>query len=183
MLIEKDDATLLVVDIQEKLVPAVLDADGMVARCHWLIAAAVDLGLPVVFSEQYPQGLGGTLPLLLEAAPQADVVEKLHFSCVAGQCLPDGLMSRRQVIVCGMETHVCVLQTVMELLQAGKQVFVVADAVSSRGELNREYGLQRMREAGAVLVTREMVLFECLRVSGSALFKQMSKRYLVGDQP
>ncbi|MGL6046230.1 MAG: isochorismatase family protein, partial [Vogesella sp.] len=94
MLIEKDDATLLVVDIQEKLVPAVLDADGMVARCHWLIAAAVDLGLPVVFSEQYPQGLGGTLPQLLEAAPQADVVEKLHFSCVAGQCLPDGLMSR-----------------------------------------------------------------------------------------
>ncbi len=183
MLINKDDATLLVVDIQEKLVPAVQDASGMVARCRWLIAAAVDLGVPVVFSEQYPQGLGETLPLLSALAPQAAVVEKLHFYCMEGQCLPDSLMSRRQVIVCGMETHVCVLQTVMGLLQEGKQVFVVADAVSSRSLLDRDYGLQRMRDAGAVLVTREMVLFECLRVSGTPLFKQMSKRYLVGDQP
>jgi nicotinamidase-related amidase len=183
MLINKDDATLLVVDIQEKLVPAVQDASGMVARCRWLIAVAVDLGLPVVFSEQYPQGLGETLPLLSALAPQAAVVEKLHFSCMEGQCLPDSLMSRRQVIVCGMETHVCVLQTVMGLLQEGKQVFVVADAVSSRSLPDRDYGLQRMRDAGAVLVTREMVLFECLRVSGTPLFKQMSKRYLVGDQP
>ena len=183
MLINKDDATLLVVDIQEKLLPAVLDAAGMLARCEWLVRMAGDVGLPVVFSEQYPQGLGGTVSSLLEAAPQSAIVEKLHFSCVAGQCLPDSLMMRRQVVVCGMETHVCVLQTVMELLAEGKQVFVVADAVSSRGEANRDYGLQRMRDAGAVLVTREMVLFECLRVSGNDLFRRMSKRYLVGEQP
>ncbi|MNT83373.1 Isochorismatase family protein [compost metagenome] len=82
-----------------------------------------------------------------------------------------------------METHVCVLQTVLELLAHGKQVFVVADAVSSRSQIDRDVGLQRMRDAGAVLVTREMVLFEALQVSGTELFRQMSKRYLVGEQP
>lgn len=183
MLINKDNATLLVVDVQAKLLPAVLDATGMVARCRWLIAAAADVGLPVVFSEQYPQGLGHTVAGLLAAAPSAPVVEKLHFSCVAANCLPPSLLEREQVVVCGMETHVCVLQTVMGLLDLGKQVFVVVDAVSSRSELDREYGLQRMRDAGAQLVTREMVLFEALHVSGSELFRAMSKRYLVGEQP
>lgn len=183
MLIDKERATLLVVDIQEKLLPAVLDAEGMLARCRWLIAAAHDVGLPVVFSEQYPQGLGHTAPALLAAAPGAAVVSKLHFSCVASQCLPPDLLQRPQVVVCGMETHVCVLQTVLELLAHGKQVFVVADAVSSRSQIDRDVGLQRMRDAGAVLVTREMVLFEALQVSGTELFRQMSKRYLVGTQP
>lgn len=183
MLIDKDDATLLVVDVQQKLLPAVLDPQGMLARCRWLVSAAHDVGLPVVFSEQYPHGLGHTAPELLAAAPAALVVEKLHFSCVAAECLPEALLARSQVVVCGMETHVCVLQTVLELLALGKQVFVVADAVSSRGEVNRDFGLQRMRDAGAVLVTREMVLFEALRVSGSDVFRAMSKRYLVGEQP
>lgn len=183
MLIDKNDATLLVVDVQQKLLPAVLDADGMLARCRWLVSVAHDVGLPVVFSEQYPHGLGHTAPELLVAAPAAMVVEKLHFSCVAAECLPESLLARSQVVVCGMETHVCVLQTVLELLALGKQVFVVADAVSSRGEVNRDYGLQRMRDAGAVLVTREMVLFEALRVSGSDEFRSMSKRYLLGAQP
>ena len=162
MLIDKDDATLLVVDVQQKLLPAVLDPQGMLARCRWLVSAAHDVGLPVVFSEQYPHGLGHTAPELLAAAPAALVVEKLHFSCVAAECLPESLLARNQVVVCGMETHVCVLQTVLELLALGKQVFVVA---------------------GAVLVTREMVLFEALRVSGSDVFRAMSKRYLVGEQP
>ncbi|WP_174874975.1 hydrolase [Vogesella oryzae] len=183
MLIDRNDATLLVVDVQQKLLPAVLDADGMLARCRWLVSAAHDVGLPVVFSEQYPHGLGHTAPALLAAAPAALVVEKLHFSCVAAECLPESLLARSQVVVCGMETHVCVLQTVLELLALGKQVFVVADAVSSRGAANRDYGLQRMRDAGAVLVTREMVLFEALRVSGSDEFRAMSKRYLLGEQP
>lgn len=183
MLMNKDQATLLVVDIQQKLLPAVQDAEGMLARCRWLLGVARDVGLPVVFSEQYPQGLGGTVAPLLAEVPQAEVVEKLHFSCVAGDCLPASLLARPQVIVCGMEAHVCVMQTVLELLQAGKQVFVVSDAVSSRSAQDMAAGLQRMRDAGAVLVTREMVLFECLRVSGTDLFRQMSKRYLVGDQP
>jgi nicotinamidase-related amidase len=104
------------------------------------------------------------------------VVEKLHFSCVAADCLPDSLLARKQVIVCGMETHVCVLQTVLQLLAQGKQVFVVADAVASRRDSDKQLGLQRMQAAGAVLVSREMVLFEMLGVAGSELFKAMSRK-------
>ncbi|WP_024301508.1 hydrolase [Pseudogulbenkiania sp. MAI-1] len=183
MLMQRDNATLLVVDVQQKLVPAVVDPAGMIARVRWLLGVAHDTGLPVVFSEQYPQGLGHTVPELLAAAPAAPVVAKRHFSCVAGECLPDELLARPQVIVCGMETHVCVLQTVLELLEAGKQVFVVADAVASRSPHDIELGLQRMRDAGAVLVSREMVLFELLREAGTELFRAMSKRYLQGEQP
>lgn len=183
MLIDKNDATLLVVDVQEKLLPAVSDAEGMLARCCWLVAAAHDLGLPVWFSEQYSKGLGHTEAALLAAAPEAPVLEKIYFSCVAGDGLPAAIMQRGQVIVCGMEAHVCVLQTVLELLALGKTVFVVADAVASRSEIDRELGLQRMQAAGAVLVTREMVLFESLRMAGSELFRQISNRYLRGSQP
>lgn len=183
MLMQRDNATLLVVDVQQKLVPAVVDPAGMIARVRWLLGVAHETGLPVVFSEQYPQGLGHTVPELLTVAPQAPVVAKRHFSCVSGDCLPDELLAREQVIVCGMETHVCVLQTVLELLEAGKQVFVVADAVASRAPRDIELGLQRMRDAGAVLVSREMVLFELLREAGTDLFRSMSKRYLQGEQP
>lgn len=183
MLMHKEQASLLVVDIQEKLAPAVVDAAGMAARCRWLISVAADHGLPVVFSEQYPRGLGHTLPELLAQAPDSQVVEKTHFSCVAANCLPETVLLRPQTIVCGMEAHVCVLQTVLELLELDKQVFVVADAVSSRKVSDIELGLQRMRDAGAVIVSKEMVLFECLRQAGGEHFKRMSQRYLVGEQP
>ncbi len=183
MLMRKDHATLLVVDVQDKLLPAVDKADAMLAACRWLVGVARDTALPVVFSEQYPKGLGHTHADLLAEYPGAPVVSKLHFSCVAGDCLPDSLLAREQVIVCGMETHVCVLQTVLHLLAAGKQVYVVADAVGSRKESDRQLGLERMRQAGAVLVSREMVLFEMQEAAGSELFKSLSKRYLMGEQP
>lgn len=184
MLMELERASLLVIDVQEKLVPAVFDADGLVARTRWLVEVAAELGLATVFSEQYPKGLGHTLPALLEAAPGATVVDKQHFSCVAADCLPASLLEREQIIVCGMETHVCVLQTVLELRRAGKKdVFVVADAVASRSRASHELGLARMRDAGAHIVSREMVLFELLRSSGHERFRHMSKTYLTGEQP
>ncbi|POZ64007.1 hydrolase [Chromobacterium alticapitis] len=183
MLMQKQDAGLLVVDIQDKLLPAVHDAEGLLARSRWLVGVARDNGLPIVFSEQYPRGLGGTVAALREAAPQAPVVDKLHFSCVAADCLPSELTQKRQIIVCGMEAHVCVLQTALELLAAGKQVFVVADAVSSRQPRDIELALSRLRAAGAAIVSREMVLFELLGKSGGEHFKLMSQRYLIGDQP
>jgi len=183
MLMQREHATLLVVDVQEKLAPAVHDADGLLARLQWLVGAVRDTGVPVVFSEQYPKGLGHTVPALRDVAPNARTVEKQHFSCVAGDCLPDSLMQRDQVIVCGMETHVCVLQTVIDLLDEDKEVYVVSDAVSSRREADHQAGLARMRDAGAQLVTREMVLFELLHQAGTDEFKAASKRYLVGEQP
>lgn len=183
MLIEHHRATLLVVDIQERLLGAMSDPQGMRDRAHWLLAACADLALPVVISEQYPKGLGPTLPALLAAAPAAEVVEKSHFSCVAAGCLPASLMARDQVIVCGMEAHVCVLQTVLGLLGCGKQVFVVEDACDSRTPANKAAGLARMRQAGAQLVTREMVLFELMGSASHPQFRHISKTYMVGEQP
>ncbi|NIE77404.1 hydrolase [Pantoea sp. Ap-967] len=183
MLIDPLKATLLVVDIQEKLINAMGDPEGTRARACWLLAASTELELPVVISEQYPKGLGHTLPELLAAAPGAQVVEKTHFSCVAAQCLPASLMGREQVIVCGMETHVCVLQTVLGLLALGKQVFVVEDACDSRTAASKAAGIARMRDAGAQVVTREMVLFELMGSASHPQFRHISKAYLVGEQP
>ena len=183
MLIDPTQATLLVIDVQEKLIGAVSDPAGTLARTRWLLAATAALELPSVISEQYPKGLGHTVPELLEAAPTAQVVEKLHFSCVAAHCLPADLLARAQVIVCGMETHVCVLQTVLGLLALGKQVFVVEDACDSRTALSKAAGLQRMRDAGAQCVTREMVLFELMGSSSHPAFRHISKTFLVGEQP
>lgn len=179
MLIQRDDATLLVVDIQEKLLPAVLDPQGLVSRVGWLLQASVDLGLPVVLSEQYPSGLGHTVEALAKLCPDAPVVEKKHFSCVAAQCLPDSLMARRQVVLVGMEAHVCVLQTALELKAAGKEVFVVTDGISSRAQHDLDTALLRYQQAGVWLVSREMVLFEMLRSSGHPQFRQISQQYLV----
>ncbi|AXE29010.1 hydrolase [Chromobacterium phragmitis] len=183
MLMQRQDAGLLVVDIQDKLLPAVQDADGLLARSRWLVGAARDNGLPIVFSEQYPKGLGGTVATLRDTAPDAQTVDKLHFSCVEAGCLPPALLQKRQIIVCGMEAHVCVLQTVMGLLAINKEVYVTADAISSRKPQDIELAIARMRAAGAAIVSREMVLFELLEKSGGDHFKAMSQRYLLGEQP
>ena len=179
MLIKANQASLLVIDVQEKLIGAVSDPTGTLARTRWLLAATAELGVPTVISEQYPKGLGPTVAALLQAAPDAQVVEKLHFSCVAAQCLPASLLAREQVIVCGMETHICVLQTVLGLRELGKQVFVVEDACDCRGAHNQAAGLARMRDAGAQIVTREMVLFELMESSAHEQFRHISKTYIV----
>lgn len=181
MLIDPRQATLLVVDIQERLIGAMSDPEGTRARARGLLAATAALELPTVISEQYPKGLGPTLAELKAAATGAEIVEKLHFSCVAAECLPVSLLAREQVIVCGMETHVCVLQTVLGLLGLGKQVFVVEDVCDSRTPANKAAGLARMRDAGAQIVTREMVLFELLGSASHPLFRHISKTYIVGD--
>ncbi|ANC02897.1 isochorismatase [Pseudomonas putida] len=181
MLIDPRQATLLVVDIQERLIGAMSDPEGTRARARGLLAAIAELELPTVISEQYPKGLGATLAELKAAATGAEIVEKLHFSCVAAECLPASLLAREQVIVCGMETHVCVLQTVLGLLGLGKQVFVVEDVCDSRTPANKAAGLARMRDAGAQIVTREMVLFELLGSASHPLFRHISKTYIVGD--
>lgn len=183
MLIDNNAATLLIVDVQEKLLPAITDHRALLARLGWLAAACRDLGVPTVISEQYPQGLGRTVAALTAQVPDALVVEKLYFSCVAAGCLPAQPVARQQWIVCGIEAHVCVLQTVLQLLEQGKQVFVVADAVGSRRDSDRELALARLAAAGAAIVSREMVLFELLRTAGTDAFRAASRTYLQGEQP
>jgi len=183
VLITRDQAALLIVDVQAKLLPAIYDAPGLSARLRWLISVARDNQLPTVFTEHYPIGLGATLPDLSASYPEAPIVPKTHFSCVAAQCLPDSIMERAQIIICGIETHVCVLQTALQLQQRGKAVFVVADATGSRQLADHSLALSRLSQAGVHVVNREMVLFELLEQAGTAHFKHMSERYLKGTQP
>ncbi len=179
MLMNRDESVLLVVDIQERLLPHIRDSEAVLANAVWLVKVAQRLGVPVMVSEQYPKGIGSTVAVLRELTLPEAVAEKLHFSCVAAKCL-DGLQGneRPQVVVAGTESHVCVLQTVLDLRGQGKEVFVVAEAVGSRRPADKELALARMRSHGIHIVSREMVAFEWLRQAGTDLFREISREFL-----
>lgn len=179
MLIDARNSALLVVDVQGKLVPAIAGWQSLLDQVVWLIRVARKLEIPVMACEQYPQGLGPTHPAVVAELPDGCIASKLHFSAVAGACHGlDQAGGSAQVVVCGMETHVCVLQTVMELLASGKQVFVVEEAVGSRRESDKALALARMRDAGASIVSREMLAFEWLRRADSDVFRDISRNFL-----
>jgi nicotinamidase-related amidase len=179
MLMNAHDSALLVVDVQERLLPHIHDWQRVLENVHWLVRVAQKIGVPVMATEQYPKGIGHTHPDIAALLPPDSVGEKMHFSCVAGRCLtalPGH--ERRQVVVCGTESHVCVLQTVLDLRQHGKEVYVVDDAVGSRNPADKALALQRMRDNGVVIVSREMVAFEWLHEAGTPLFKEVSQQFL-----
>lgn len=179
MLMSAEHSCLLVIDVQDRLLHHVHGWQKLLTNVIWLVRVAKRIGVPVQATEQYPRGLGHTNPeLAKEFLPQA-VAEKMHFSGAAAQCLP-GLPGgdRSQVIICGMEAHVCVQQTALELRWQGKQVFVVSDSVGSRDPVDKELALQRMRGHGIEIVSREMVTFEWLRQAGTPLFKEISVEFL-----
>ncbi|MBK9114332.1 MAG: isochorismatase family protein [Betaproteobacteria bacterium] len=179
MLIDAERSTLLVVDLQEKMVPALADGATVVANARWLIGVARKVGVPVAGVAQYPQGLGPLVPEIAELLAADAVAAKTRFSCVAAGCLA-GLpgAERAQFVLAGAETHVCVLQSALELVEDGKEVFVVADAVGSRRAFDRDVALWRMREEGVRIVTREMVAFEWLGEAGTALFRDVNREFL-----
>lgn len=170
MLVSADASALLLIDLQERLVPALHDGPGVVAAAGRLARAAAILGVPVRVTEQYPAGLGPTVPEL--AGPP--VLTKTAFSAVAdpgfAALLPPG---REEVVVAGAEAHVCVLQTVLGLLARRLRVLVVADAVGSRTVADRDAAVDRLRRHGAEVVTSEMVLFEWLRGSTHPRFREV----------
>jgi nicotinamidase-related amidase len=164
-------AALLLVDFQQRLVPAIHDGGTVVARAARLAEAARVLDVPVCATEQYPTGLGPTV-LELAGYPQ-NVVAKTRFSGAADPTLLPPAV--REVVVAGVEAHVCVLQTVADLLAGEQRVVVVADAVGSRDPADRDAALERMRAHGAEVVTSEMVLFEWLRDSMHPRFREVQK--------
>jgi nicotinamidase-related amidase len=177
MLLDASKASLLLVDVQERLLPAMAEADQVVQQSTILLRAAKTLGLPVTVSEQYPKGLGHTVPAL--SVGDAKVFEKTSFSCWRDDALKNHFIAlheagRPLVIVAGIEAHVCVLQTCIDLAAAGFGVFVVADAVSSRKATSVELALNRMDSNGVQVVNTEMVIFELLQNAGSATFKELS---------
>lgn len=172
------DAALVVIDIQEKLCHAMDEKvlKHLVKNAGILMDTAAELKLPVVVTEQYVKGLGETLPELKGRAT-GPALEKMTFSCCGDTAFVEKLRSlgRKQIIIVGMECHVCVLQTVIELLDAGFIVHLVRDAVMSRRKDNWFVGLETAREAGAVITSTEAALFQLLKVAGTDEFKKLSK--------
>jgi nicotinamidase-related amidase len=173
----RDRAALVVVDVQEAFRPAVLDFEQVAANTAVLVRGARVLGIPVIVTEQYPKGLGSTVPEVVGELDGIRPIEKVCFSAADSHAFTAQLRAseRDQVLICGIESHVCVNQTADDLIGQGLEVHVARDAVSSRTEDNRELGLHKMEQAGAVLTSVETALFELLGAAGTPEFKEIQK--------
>ncbi|MFH1574989.1 MAG: isochorismatase family protein [Acidobacteriota bacterium] len=174
---QAETSLLLVIDVQERLWPYVANKEQVRDRCRILMEGAKHLEVPVIVSEQYPKGLGSSIEEIRQKqAEDTPVCSKTAFGCLgdAGLAQQIGQSRRPQLVLCGIETHVCVMQTALEAIQEGYQVAVVADAVGSRDEANRGLGLARARAAGATIVSSEMILFEWMRDARHPAFKAVS---------
>lgn len=178
-ILNKDDSLLIIVDIQERLAAVMEERDRVIANTLHLVEASRLLKIPVIITEQYPKGLGPTVKEISEGLKDFyRPIEKMTFSCCREDAFVNSLkgIGRKKVVLCGMETHVCVLQTCIDLLGKGYNVHVVRDAVCSRTEDNYITGIDFMRFAGAVITCTETVLFQLLERAGTEEFKAISKR-------
>ena len=180
MKLQAEKSQLLVIDVQERLAPVMHDMDAMTHQCGTLIEAACHLDIPMMISEQYRKGLGATLAPLREKAQNAPLMEKMHFSCFDDPNMRNYLEEKaksghEQFVLTGIEAHICVAQTALDLAAAGHQTYVVADAVTSRKPRSVEIALERLRDEGVKIITTEMALFEWLHQSGTDMFKKISK--------
>ncbi len=177
MKLDRSRAVLAVIDVQEAFRPAVLDFEQVAHNTAVLVQGARRMGVPVLVTEQYPKGLGNTVPEVAEHLDGIAPLEKTCFSAVAAHGFHSALaeLERDQLLLCGIESHVCVNQTAEDLLAGGFEVHVATDAVSSRTEHNRELGIHKMEQSGAHLTSVETALFELLRVAGTPEFKDVQK--------
>ena len=177
-LLRKDETGLIIVDVQEAFRPVIDSFDVVARNCAILAAGFEILGRPVLVSEQYPKGLGATVSEIADVLPHGtQIVEKMRFSACGVEAFDAQLANSgcRSWVVAGVETHVCVNQTVLDLLARGYEVHVASDAVSSRTAANKEAGLRKMSAHGAEVSSAETVLFEMLEVAGGDAFKAISK--------
>jgi nicotinamidase-related amidase len=175
-ILRREDACLVVVDVQEPLLRAIQERDRLIAACDLLIRAATILGLPMLATQQNAARLGALAPEIAAALPpEREPLDKLCFSCCGSEPFLSTLREsgRSQVLLCGVEAHICVCQTALDLLESGFQVHVAADAISSRSERSYRIGLERMIRAGAVLNSAEMAVYELLREAGTPEFRQI----------
>jgi nicotinamidase-related amidase len=174
--LQPENSVLLVVDIQDRLLPAIHEADACVEAARRMIEAARVLNVPALCTEQYPLGLGRTCAIIRKAIADSPIIEKTRFSsCVETLVSRLRDLDRSSVIVVGIEAHVCVQQTVLDLLRLGFRPCVCADAVGSRRPLDRDMALERMRQAGAIVTTTESVIFELLGEAGTDAFRSVLK--------
>jgi len=173
-----EDCALAVIDIQEKLLPPIFEKDRLVRNAQLLVRLAGILSLPVIVSRQYLKGLGETIAEISSLLPNVKPIDKMEFGCFGnGEYCSTvaSLANRNTLLLCGMESHICVMQTALGALNQGLNVHVAADAVSSRTELNWKIGLSRMQAAGVVISSTEMMIYELLGKAGTPAFKEMLK--------
>lgn len=175
--LEAEHCALVVVDIQNKLLPPIFQKERLVQNAQLLIRSASILKIPSITTTQHSKGLGGIVPEIASLLPETPAIDKLAFSCFGSDVFCSVLKrlpgNRNTVILCGMETHICVMQTALDALREGYVVHVASDAVSSRTEWNWQIGLERIRAAGGVISSTEMVIYELLRSSGISAFKEL----------
>lgn len=176
--LSKDNAALVITDIQDRLAAVMKVREDVIKNCLHLIELAKMLNIPVVLTEQYPNGLGPTVNEIKEQLPVYQPIEKLTFSCCEEPNFLNEIkkLNKKSIILTGMETHICVLQTCIGLLKEGFHVHLVRDAVCSREKENWKTGVEFMRDSGAVVTCTETVLFQLLKVAGTEEFKAISKR-------
>ncbi len=175
--LDAEQCVLVVIDIQEKLLPPIFQKEQLVRNAGLLIRAAGILKIPALVSTQYAKGLGGTVPEIASLLAGTEAIDKTPFSCFGSEAFCASLKrlpgNRSTLLLCGMESHICVTQTALGALREGYLVHVASDAVSSRTEWNWKIGLERMRAAGAVISSTEMMIYELMRASSAAAFKEM----------
>ena len=175
--LQAEQCALIVVDMQEKLLPPIWEKERLVKNVQLLIRLAGILKIPALVTTQYAKGLGDTVPAIAEMLPNTQAIDKLMFSCFGSDAFCAMLKrlpgQRTTLLLCGMETHICVMQTALGALREGYMVHVASDAVSSRTQMNWQIGLDRMRAAGTILSSTEMMLYELMRSSGAPAFKEL----------
>ena len=175
--LESDQCALVVVDIQEKLLPPIFNKEALIKNAQLLIRLAKILTLPLMVTTQYSKGLGPTVPEIADLLTDVVTYDKLEFGCFGSTQFRSKIKSlpgnRNTLLLCGMESHICVMQTALGALNEGYLVHVASDAVGSRAEWNWKVGLERMRAAGAVISSTEMMMYELLRCSGTPQFKEL----------
>ena len=175
MLIRAKDSVLVVIDMQERLVPAMQAPARTLKNAKLLLTAAQACDVPALLTEQYSKGLGTTVPEISAAAGDSPVFEKMHFSCMEDIAFHEHFMNlnRKQAVIAGMEAHICVVQTAASLIENGFEVFVVSDATASRTTESEQACQTRLNASGAHIVTTEMVIFEWLGKAGTPAFKSL----------
>ena len=176
-ILQRENSVLLVIDIQEKLLPVIYESESVVNNAIKLIYGFKIFNSPIYYTEQYPKGLGPTEQRIKSALEERSAINKMSFSCFGAGNLFEELKSKNilQVVVCGIESHVCVIQTALDMLANDFQVHIAADAVSSRRKFDYEIAIERMRSNGVEISLTESILFEMLNMCGTDEFKAISK--------